>query len=276
MTPEGDDPRHRPPALFLPEPGGVFVPTQAAEGPWQAGVLHGAPVAALLAGLLDDPDHVVTRVLVEFLGRVRNAPLRAVVGETEGGPRVFRQSAALFDGERAVARAAVLRMRRRAVDLPPEAVAHPVVFDPSRPPDLSRANRAARTKIGRDSFDSLATAVWWDRPEPGSGRRLRVWLRLLVPVVAGRPPSALERAVAAADFSSSGTSLRLDFRSWSFMNADLIVSLGRPVTGEWVGLECDGYLGAGGAGQSVATLHDAAGPFGQASQSILVEPATPG
>ena len=55
------------------------------------------------------------------------------------------------------------------------------------------------------------------------------------------------------------------------MNADLVVSLSRPPVGDWVGLESDGLVSSTGTGQSVATIHDALGPLGQSSQSILIE-----
>ena len=56
------------------------------------------------------------------------------------------------------------------------------------------------------------------------------------------------------------------------MNADLVISLSRPPVGDWVGIDCDGLVGATGTGQSVTTIHDEDGPLGRSSQSILVEP----
>lgn len=261
-------------ALYETDGDGRYAPTAAAGGPWHPGVLHGGAVAALLAGLLDDPDQVVSRVLIELLGPVPNSLLRAEVGPTEGGRRVVRQSATLLADERPVARASALRMRRLDVDLPASATDHPVLFDPAQVPDLTEPNRRAVAQVGRESFDSLAMATRWDRVDPATSERPRFWQRLLLPVVAGRDASPIERVLAAADFSG-GTSRRLDFRHWSFMNADLVVSLARPPQGDWVGLECEGLLGLTGTGQSISSIHDVAGPLGQASQSILLEPKEP-
>jgi len=261
-------------SLYEQDGADRFVPTAAAAGPWNPGVLHGGAVAALLAGLLDDPEQVVVRVTVDLLGPVPSSPLRAEVGPTEGGRRVVRQSVTLLTDDRPVARASALRMRRGAVELPASATAHRVVFDPARVPDLSRPNQQAVKQVGWESFDSLAMAVRWEPFDPASGERSRFWCRLLLPVVAGRDAAPVERVLAAADFSG-GTSRRLPFREWSFMNADLVVSLARPPEGDWVGLECEGLLGATGTGQSVSNIHDVAGPLGQASQAIILERKEP-
>ena len=261
-----------PQSLF--ERGGdhTFVPTAAAAGPWHPDILHGGAVGALLAGLLEDPEQVLVRVLVELLGPVPSQPLTAEVGPVEGGRRVVRQAAELRAGDRPVARAGALRMRRAALDLPPAATEHQIAFDPTTVPDLTRPNRHALKDVGWESFDSLAMATRWDEPGPETPHRCRFWLKLLLPVVPDRPASTVENVVAAADYGGGGTSGRLGFRSWTFMNADLVVSLSRPPARDWVGIETDGLLGRTGTGQSVATIHDAEGPLGQSSQSILVEP----
>ena len=260
------------PTSLFERRGGAYVPTMAAAGPWHEGVLHGGAVGALLVGLVDDPDQVMSRVLIELLAPVPNEPLHAEVGPVEGGKRVVRQSVELRAGARAVARAHALRMRRAAFELPAAATDHEVAFDPAERPELARPNRHAVADVGHESFDSLAMATWWEDPRPGSPHRRRYWERLLLPVLPDRPVSPVENVVAAADCGAGGTAARLGFRSWMFMNADLVVCLSRPPVGEWVGLECDGVLGPTGTGQTVSALHDADGPLGQASQSILIEP----
>ena len=246
----------------------LYIPQGPAAGPWHRAVLHGGAVSALLGGLVEHPEQVLCRVLVELLGPVPNAPLRAVVAPAEGGRRVIRQTVVLHAGGKPVARALALRMRRDDLDLPAAATDHAVTFEPARAPDLTEPNRRAATTVGWESFDSIAMAAHWERGETG---RRRMWMRLLVPVVPGRPPSAVENVAAAADYGTSGTNARLDFQTWSFMNADLVISLSRPPVDGWVGLDCDGYLSRTGTGQSVATLHDADGVLGQSSQSILLE-----
>ncbi len=257
-------------AVFEPD-GARFVPTVAATGPWDRSVLHGAAVSALLAALLDHPeDEVTTRILVELLAPVPFRPLGAEIGATEGGRRVKRQCVVLSADDRPVARARALRIRRTNLALPEDATTHESVFSADDRPDLGAPNEVARRRLGWDSFDSVAMASCWD-PIPSPSGRQRLWLQLLLPIVAERAPAPLDGVVAAADYGSGGTANRLHFRRWSYMNADLVVSLGRPPSPGWIGLECDGVLSRTGCGQSVATIYDVDGQLGQSSQSLLIE-----
>ncbi len=100
---------------------------------------------------------------------------------------------------------------------------------------------------------------------------LRLWLPLLVPVVATVPLSGAQQAVAVADYASIATSARLSYRGWSFLNAELTVHLTRDPQGPWVGLDCEGVVQRVGAGLSTARLYDAAGRLGQSAQTLVVE-----
>ncbi len=67
-----------PDALFVLD-GGAAHPTDLARGPWNRDSLHGGPVAALIAGAVEDcpapaPMHVA-RLTVELLRPVPVAPL---------------------------------------------------------------------------------------------------------------------------------------------------------------------------------------------------------
>jgi hypothetical protein len=76
--------------------------------------------------------------------------------------------------------------------------------------------------------------------------------------------------VVAADFCN-GTSAALDFRQWSFLNADLTVSLAREPVGEWILLDAESWIGPDGAGLAMARLADVHGYFGRAAQSLVIE-----
>ncbi len=231
--------------------------------------MHGAAVAALLAGVFEAEDEVVVRVLVELMRPVPHQALRLDVADSEGGRRVKRQTAILFANDRPVAKASATRIRRTDLVLPTEATAHPIVFDPAQRPDLGQPNRHAANVIGWPSFDSLAMATAVE--PPATTNLVKLWLRLLIPVIEGEITTGTQRAVAAADFGSGGTSARLPFEAWSFMNADLSVSLSRPPEGDWIGLCCEGVLQPSGTGLSVASIHDAHGRLGQSAQSLLLE-----
>ena len=78
------------------------------------------------------------------------------------------------------------------------------------------------------------------------------------------------RVAMTADFCN-GVSSVLDFRRWTFINADLTISLARMPVGEWILLDARTWLD-GGAGIAFAKLGDQRGYFGRASQSLLIEP----
>lgn len=258
-----------PTSVFEPD-GRLFVPTQAARGPWNPKALHGAAVAALLAGSLEAEEQVLVRVLVELHAPVPFEPLAIELGPSDGGRRVKRQSATLSAHGRVVASASATRMRLTELALPDGVTDHSLVFDPAVAPDLTAPNRRAAGVIGWPSFDSLATATRWEPSQEAGPRRL--WLRLLLPIVAGQETSGVQRAVAAADFAQGGTHERLPIAQWSFMNADLTVSLSRPPVGEWIGMATEGIVQPTGTGLSIGQIYDQAGRVGQSAQSLLIEP----
>ena len=97
-----------------------------------------------------------------------------------------------------------------------------------------------------------------------------IWYRVDRPLVEGRSISQAMRAVIAADFCN-GTSPALDFREWTFINADLTVNMAREPVGEWVLLDAECWIGPEGTGQAMARLADRSGYFGRAVQSLVVE-----
>ncbi len=97
-----------------------------------------------------------------------------------------------------------------------------------------------------------------------------IWFRVDRRLIAGSAVSQAMRAVVAADFSN-GTSSTLDFRHWTFVNADLTVSLARQPVGEWILLDGETWIGPDGAGLATARLADTSGYFGRAVQSLVIE-----
>jgi len=102
---------------------------------------------------------------------------------------------------------------------------------------------------------------------PGPGA---IWYRVDRPIVDGSPVSQAMRAMAAADFCN-GTSAVLDFREWTFLNADLTVNFSREPVGDWILLDAESWIGPDGAGLAMARLGDERGYFGRAIQSLVIE-----
>ena len=63
----------------------------------------------------------------------------------------------------------------------------------------------------------------------------------------------------------------LDFRDWTFLNADLTVNFSREPVGDWILVDAESRIGADGAGLAMARLADAHGYFGRAVQSLVIE-----
>ena len=97
-----------------------------------------------------------------------------------------------------------------------------------------------------------------------------IWYRATRPIVADASISPLMRAVIASDFCN-GTSSVFDMKDWTFINADLSVSLGREPVGEWILLDAETWVGPDCVGIAAARLADTKGYFGRAVQSVIFE-----
>jgi hypothetical protein len=247
--------------------GNRVVVSPDAAGPWDPRMQHGAAPASLVVFAAEaTPAAVPMRVARVTIDLMRPVPLTELRLETE----VMRQGRKIqlcavrlsCDGVVVVA-ATVLKIKREAQALPLEIADLPVVLpgpeaSAPEPADFSAspfvkgvALRAARGRFGV--------------PGPGA-----IWYRVERPLIAGAGVSQAMRAVVAADFCN-GTSAALDFRHWTFINADLTVSFAREPVGEWILLDAESWIGPDGAGLAMARLADQSGYFGRAVQSLVVE-----
>lgn len=249
--------------------GEVVVPTALARGPWRRDALHGGAVAALLASAIDLPGRTAVRVTFDLLAPVPAAPLRVVCDSPAGGERVVRQTITLLDEDRAVARAQVLAIREVDLELP-ESPAPPNPFAGVPLPDLDRTRPEVADTVGWECFDSgaiCARTLKAELPAYATG----VYVKLLVPVVAGEETPPISRAAAAADYASNHLANRFHFDEWSFMNADLTLHLSRRPAADWLGLVSTCVIEPNGSALSVGQLFDPHGRVGQSVQSLVVE-----
>lgn len=255
-------------ALYVRD-GDLVVPTELARGPWRPDALHGGAVAALLASALDVPGRTPVRVTFDLLKSVPYSPLRLVVAPAEGGERVARQRVSLYDGEVEVATAQALAIRHVDLELP-ERPEPPDPFAGVPVPDLTRTRPKVADMVGWTCFDSHAISartLATELPNYAMG----IYVKLLVPVIAGEPTPSISRAAAAADYASSSLAGGMSFDAWSFMNADLTLHLSRVPADEWIGLAGTAVIDPNGSGLSVAQLFDPNGRLGQSIQSLVVE-----
>ncbi|HEY6131736.1 MAG TPA: hypothetical protein VIV27_06935 [Halioglobus sp.] len=264
------------PASIFEFDGKQYLPTDAALGPWRPDGLHGGAVNALLARSLESKGYLIARLTMDMVRRVPREPLTITLGEENGSSRIRRQSAQLWAGETLVAQAQALKLLHRNVDVPDEAVEKQIwnPADVALPEQLTDQERQAGQKyVGYPSFTSHAIAV---RFADGHFRKpgpVTVWIKLMLPVVAGEPLTPVQRAAAAADYASGANGI-LPFSQWSFMNADLTVHFSRPPVGDWIAVSSRVSSQKTGIGLGEAVLHDAVAPFGRSAQTLFIEPAT--
>jgi hypothetical protein len=232
--------------------------------------MHGAAPSALFAHVCEahdpGPAGFVARITVELLRPVPLVPLTMRVRTIRPGRKVQWIEAALLDADdREVTRATVLRLRTEAVDT---SGAIEIEAEPPPPPDAGDppAVFRGRTEVGFWSANDVRIVRGnWVEPGPGAA-----WFRLRCPVVAGAVISPCSRAAAAADFGSGvGNPLRL--MNATGINADVTVAMFRHPEGEWVCLESGAWAASHGVGLAETRLHDPQGPFGRATQTLLVE-----
>jgi acyl-Coa thioesterase superfamily protein/acyl-CoA thioesterase superfamily protein len=263
------DTRH---AFFVSD-GDRFVATEHTRGPWSVEHQHGGPPSALLAraverAVADDPAFQIARLSVELMAPVPIATFQVTSNVLRAGRKVRRIEATLSSDGRLLARATGLAVR-----------ADPVVLSsaPAQDPHETPAPPEAGKPWGFPVFLSeharigYGTAVDARCVRGGYGENpTSVWIRSRVALVAGEPPSALQRVMIAAD-SGNGVAVVLDPERFTFVNADLTVYLHRPLEGQWVCLEAVTAPEPTGIGVTRSRLFDRRGSIGYALQALVVE-----
>ena len=250
-------------SFYVPD-GDDFVATVHTRGPWSAAHQHGGPPAALLARALAAaaPGFVVTRITVDFLLPVPIDRLAMRVDTIRAGGKVQRLVARLLHGERVVAQALAVLARAATV-----AITSPMNDPPLPPPESGQPFEFPF--FNEPISYHAAMEVRIVRGDWGSGR-VAAWMRQRMPLVAGTPTAPLERVLVAAD-SGSGVSAAIEHKRVTAINADLSVSIHRPLEGEWVGMDGLSIYEGSGVGLADTRLHDRRGPIGRALQSLIVE-----
>ena len=236
-----------------------------AAGPWDPSMQHGSAPAALVvwaAEAIPTPVPMrIARVTIDLMRPVPLAPLTLQTEVLRAGRKIQLCSIRLLADGVAVVNATVLKTQ--ALSLPSDVAEAPVEL-PS--PEQSREDPAQFSNSPFVTGMSLRAARGqFGVPGPGA-----IWYRVDRPLVEGFAVSQAMRAVVAADFCN-GTSDVLDFREWTFLNADLTVSLAREPVGDWILLDAESWIGPDGAGLAMAGLADRNGYFGRAVQSLVIE-----
>jgi len=247
--------------------GASVLTSPFAAGPWDPNMQHGSPPAALVtwaAEALPTPVPMrIARVTVDLMRPVPVAPLTIESEVLREGRKIQLCAVRLRSNGVVVVAATVLKIKLQANELPPEAAIEQVALPG---PEQSRVEPADFSASPFVTGMSLRAAKGrFGVAGPGA-----IWYRVDRPIVQGSAVSQAMRAMVAADFCN-GTSPVLDFRQWTFLNADLTVNFSRQPVGEWILLDAESWIGSDGAGLAMARLADERGYFGRAVQSLVIE-----
>ncbi|MET0900915.1 MAG: thioesterase family protein [Mycobacterium sp.] len=252
--------------------GEKFVASELVRSTWTAAIQHGAPVSALLVRALERcrprADTRLSRVTIDLLGGVpADGDLWVRARVDRPGKQIELVSAELLglgrDGQpRPVARASGWRLQ--TIDTPDLAAA-PVT--PLRP--LAEAKSRDMKKDWDRNYVHSLDWRWLTKPmADGPGES---WIRPVVDLVQGETMTPLQRLFSVAD-DANGIGAKLDIRTWTFLNTDLVVHIHRIPDGEWTGIRAETSYGPDGIGTTIGTLFDETGPVGAIQQSVLVRP----
>jgi hypothetical protein len=252
--------------IFRVDGARVIVSPDAA-GPWDASMQHGSAPSSLVVWAAErvvaKSPMRIARVTIDLMRPVPLAELTIEYEVLREGRKIQLCMVRLRAGDVVVVAATVLKVRRNAVllpddvadlpvDLPGPAASRPEPMDFSPNPFV----RGMAVRAARGGFIARGLHALWYRVD---------W-----PLVEGHAVSQAMRAVVAADFCN-GTATALDFKSYTFINADLTVNMAREPVGEWVLLDATSWIASDGAGIAAARLADESGYFGQVSQSLVIE-----
>jgi hypothetical protein len=247
--------------------GDRVVTSPNAAGPWDAGMQHGSAPAALAVWAAEaiptrEPMQIA-RVTIDLMRPVPVAPLTLKTEVLREGRKIQLCAVRLLAGDAVVVGATILKIKTQALKLPSE-VGDLAVELPG--PDQAREEQPSFSSSPFVTGISMRAARGqFGVPGPGA-----IWYRVDRPLVEGSPVSQAMRAVVAADFCN-GTSAVLNFREWTFINADLTVNFARQPLGAWILLDAESWIGPDGAGVATARLADERGNFGRAVQSLVIE-----
>ena len=256
------------PAFYIRTGPTSFTPTSATAGPWDSRLQHGGPVAALLLTAIQaaapHPQRRIAHFALEFLGPVPLLPMQVTAEVLRPGKKIELCAASALIGERPVLRATAWQVatgpgRSPTINLaeppPPRSATATIDLFPSLP--RFGYGEALEWRFTSGSFSSLGPAT--------------VWTRLRTTLIAGEPVSPLVHAFLMVD-SANGISAELDPGQFLFVPVNLTVSIARMPEGEWLGMSARTELASEGVGTAHARLFDERGYFGQAMQTLFVEP----
>ena len=271
--------------LMNEEYEGVYLPTDdpntyestpVANAGWYQEGQHGGALAALITGHVERLPTLapmeIARVTVEIFRVVPLVPLTIRTEIVREGKRIQKIRADVTDPSGTlVSMASVQRLRTADLPLPSQAETEALTLaTPEECPIFEMKDwgpgESGKVMFHRDAVEVREIYGGFGEVGPGA-----VWIRLSLPVIAGRENTPAQRAVAAGDFGN-GVSRSLG-DDWVFMNSDLTAHIGRYPTGEWVALEAKSHYSGLGRGVAAGSLWDEEAWVGRSTQTLFLDSA---
>ncbi|GAA1210277.1 thioesterase family protein [Rhodoglobus aureus] len=242
-----------------------FESTIHAQGAWNPHEQHMAPVAGIMAHVLEAfearPGLRIARISYEILGLIPDGEFEIVTSMVRPGRTIELVQAELVAGGRIAVRATAWRLQTSdTTDV--------LGIVDQRMPSLKHAGAPVNLAQWPGGYIQSIEARALPDHAAGSGR---VWLRTPYPLLTTEPVSDFARLTGLVDTSNGiATRVKPGEGGYAFPNVDLQVHLYRVPAGEWLGLENSVNFGADGVGLTSTVLHDVDGPLGRAEQILTL------
>src|SRR4029453_17009258 len=194
-----------------------FRATELTRGPWDPGLQHAGPPAALLGRAVerhgDQPGLQVARITLDIVRPLPIAELQVTTRLLRGGGSVELVEATLRAGGGGGVGAPPRRIR-------PGGPRPPAGLTPGpRLPGPDAGRTMPFFPTGQEVGYHTAMELRFVGGSVLEAGPATVWMRMRPPLVPGEPPSPLCRVLVAAD-SGNGVSAALDYQRWRFVNPD--------------------------------------------------------
>jgi hypothetical protein len=250
---------------FFTRDGDSFIPTAAANGPWDPKSLHGRVIIGLLGFVIEQrhggDDFVPARLTVDMF-RLPNimTPIEVTTKLIRDGLRIRVVEAEFVSGGVAMTHASCQLLRR--TENPQGEVWSPPNWDAPPPAAIAAPTDPKLGMHGK----------WTTRPIVGAMGSLgprRLWMSEVRELVAGTPLTPFVRVAVAADFASPFANA--GDHGLGFINSDVTLYLHRlPVT-QWIGFEVVNHHATDGVAIGECWLHDERGPIGTSTVAALAQ-----
>jgi hypothetical protein len=250
---------------FFTRDGDMFIPTPAANGPWDPKSLHGRVVIGLLAAVIEQrhgaSDLVPVRLTVDMF-RLPNigTPIEIKTRLVRDGLRIRVVEADFISGGVGMARASCQLLRK--TQAPEGAVWSPPDWNAPPPSDIPMPTDPRLGMNGKWAVLPIVGAVGTIGPR-------RLWMSEVRDLVKGTPWTAFSRVAVAADFASPFANA--GDHGLRYINSDVTLYLHRlPVT-PWIGFEVANHQASDGIAIGECWLYDEQGAIGTSTVAALAQ-----